>query len=281
MNRFVIAAAVALAQAAPTAKPSRTDAPPVVADRIILVGDSTVAPSSGWGSAFCAAHVKSSVACLNLARGGRSTRSYRTEGSWDLVLGELGVKGYRRTYVLIQFGHNDQSGIPERWTDLASEFPANLRRFVQEVRAAGGIPVLVTPLVRRAFKAGELDNTLEPWAAAARTVARKLNVPLLDLNADSAVLVRKMGPVGAMVMAMAPPLETEVAAAKAGTTFPPRPAAEAARVTVSPPKTGPTGRVALKFDYTHLGDEGAHIIAKIVTVELAGAVPDLRSGLLE
>ncbi|MBS0479812.1 MAG: rhamnogalacturonan acetylesterase [Proteobacteria bacterium] len=270
---------VMLAQAAPAA-PSRADAPPIIADRIILVGDSTVAPSSGWGGAFCANHVKSSVACLNLARGGRSTRSYRAEGSWDIVLSELRVKGYCSTYVLIQFGHNDQSRIAERWTDLATEFPANLRRFVSEVRAAGATPVLVTPLARRAFKGGRLDNNLAPWAAAARQVAREMNVPLVDLNTDSAVMIEKMGPVKAMTLAMAPPLSAELAAAKSGATLPPRPTAEARLPDVPATPGGPRGQIARKFDYTHLGDGGARLIAAMMANDVAAVVPGLRDGLL-
>src|SRR3546814_10798762 len=62
---------------------------------------------------------------------------------WDIALAEAKVPGYRGTWVLIQFAHNDQSSKPERWTDEATEFPANLRRFVEEVRAAGATPVLV------------------------------------------------------------------------------------------------------------------------------------------
>jgi lysophospholipase L1-like esterase len=276
----MIGAALLFTLAAGADKPARTDASPIVADRIILVGDSTMAPSSGWGSAFCAEHVKSSVACLNLGRGGRSTRSYRQEGSWDLVLSELRVKGYRSTYVLIQFGHNDQSSIAERWTDLTTEFPANLRTFISEVRAAGGIPVLVTPLSRRAFRDGKLDNSLEPWAEATRRVAREMKVPLADLNADSAALVEKLGPVGAMSLAMAAPLPAELAAAKTGTTLPPRPAAEAKLPDVPTKPDGPRGQIARKFDYTHLGSTGAGMVSAIITTELAAAVPELRGQLL-
>src|SRR3546814_2333402 len=86
-----------------------------------------MAPHSGWGGAFCAHHVKSSVACLNGGRGGRSTRSYRQEGSWDIALAEAKVPGYRGTWVLIQFAHNDQSSKSERWTDEKNEIPANLQ----------------------------------------------------------------------------------------------------------------------------------------------------------
>jgi lysophospholipase L1-like esterase len=94
------------------------------------VGDSTTAVIGGWGPSFCAKHVTSFIACVNLARGGRSSGNYRAEGSWDLALAEMSTPGFVRTYVLIQFGHNDQPGKPGRSTDLATEFPANLRHYV-------------------------------------------------------------------------------------------------------------------------------------------------------
>ena len=53
--------------------------------RIILVGDSTTAPHNGWGPGF-AALLKPDVTCVNLAKNGRSTSSYRAEGSWDDVM---------------------------------------------------------------------------------------------------------------------------------------------------------------------------------------------------
>lgn len=59
--------------------------------------------------------------------------------------------------------HNDQSSRPEHWTEETTEFPANLKRFVEEVHAAGATPVLVTPLTRREFKDGKLQNTLASW----------------------------------------------------------------------------------------------------------------------
>src|SRR3546814_44927 len=152
-----------------------------------------MAPHSGWGGAFCASHVKSSVACLNTGRGGRSTRSFRQEGSWAIALAEAKVPGYRGTWVLIQFGHNDQSSKSERWTEETTEFPANLKRFVAEVRAAGATPVLVTPLTRREFRDGKLHNTLASWSDQVRAVAKAEGVALVDLNALSAAQTQKMG----------------------------------------------------------------------------------------
>lgn len=255
----------------------RTDAPPLEPYKIILVGDSTMAPHSGWGGAFCAHHVKSSVACLNAGRGGRSTRSYRQEGGWDIALAEAKVPGYRGTWVLIQFAHNDQSSKSERWTDETTEFPANLRRFVDEVRAAGATPVLVTPLTRREFRDGKLRNTLASWSEQVRGVAKAMDVSLVDLNALSAAQAQEMGAEMATKLAQVPPTDDELAAAKAGTTLTARPAPpEPAPITGD----GARGQVTRKFDYTHLGDVGAEVTAKLVTQALARAVPGLRSQLV-
>jgi len=257
----------------------RVDAPPISAYKIILVGDSTMAPGSGWASVFCAYHVKSSVACLNLGRGGRSTRSYQAEGSWKIAMSEARAEGYARKYVLIQFGHNDQSTKAERWTDLNTDFQSNLRLMVSDVRAAGAVPVLVTPLSRREFRGGKLNNTLAAWADAVRKIALETKTPVVELNRDSARAVEQLGPVEAMKLAMADPLPEEIAAAKAGTTLRPRPAPESPPASTLP-KTGPRGRIVEKFDYTHLGEVGAKAMAKIVAHDLAVAVPDLSSQLL-
>ena len=158
--------------------------------RIILVGDSTMAVKSGYGPGFCALVVEP-VACINMAKGGRSTGSYRAEGSWTQVMEQLKTNSaFKDTYVLIQFGHNDQPGKPGRSTDLATEFPANLAQYVDDVKSAGAKPVLVTALTRRSFRAGKLKNDLDAWAAATKKVAAEKGVPVLDLNAESSAAVR-------------------------------------------------------------------------------------------
>ena len=271
------AASAAAAQAAPPVVPIR----PV---KIVLVGDSTTAVIGGWGPSFCARQVTSTVACLNLGRGGRSSGSYRAEGSWRVALGELRAPGYERRYVLIQFGHNDQPGKPGRSTDLATEFPANLRAYVQEARAVGAIPVLLTPLTRRQFVDGRLQNDLEPWADATRRVAAELRVPLVDLNAESVAAVQAMGPGPAMRFAQVEPSPQVRAAAATGTTIAAStgvaPAPGATATTQDNASVEPQGQAKLAFDYTHLGGEGADYFAAMVTRLLARVAPDLRRNLV-
>jgi lysophospholipase L1-like esterase len=248
-----IAAATSLLAGATCAADAPVPSKPV---RFILVGDSTMANSSGYGDAFCA-RVNRGDTCLNLAKGGRSSGSFRAEGRWDEVEGLLrGAAAYRATYVLIQFGHNDQPGKPGRSTDLKTEFPVNMARYAQEVKALGGVPVLVTPLTRRSFKNGVLENNLGLWADVIRATATAQKVPLLDLNADSYAAVQAMGQDEADTLAMVP--------RPAGFDTP----QAAGKVEVA-------GAAKTAFDRTHLGAKGAAYFARMVVDEIRRAVPEV------
>ncbi|WP_313217166.1 rhamnogalacturonan acetylesterase [Stenotrophomonas sp.] len=273
---FTTGAAHAATDPAISDRPAPT---PIRAGKIVLVGDSTTAVQGGWGPAFCARHVTSFLTCTNLARGGRSTYNYRAEGSWALAEAEMRTPGYATTWVLVQFGHNDQPGKPGRSTDLQREFPDNLRRYVREIRAAGAQPVLLTPLTRRQFAQGVLIDDLAPWADVVRAVARELDVPLVDLHARSRAVVQALGPVGAMPLAQAAPSAAQVSAALGGTTVGAAPVAGAPAVQNNA-VAEPMGQAKVAFDYTHLGPDGAAVFATLVTAELAREVPALRSMLI-
>ena len=272
MVRLMLGAAILLSAGAPALAQSKASASievrKITASKVILVGDSTTAVMGGWGPSFCGYHVTSFMACVNLARGGRSSGSSFAEGSWDLALSEMHTPGYKNIWVLIQFGHNDQPGKPGRSTDLKTEFPANLRRYVTEARAAGAKPVLLTPLTRRIVKNGVVDNDLEPWAQATRKVAAEMKVPLVDLNARSLAAVQALGDTASNAFAQLP--EGLVQAATPAATAP-----QATEVAVIP-----TAVPKMSFDRTHLGRFGADFFANIVTAELIQAVPEMRPNLL-
>lgn len=268
---FFFLAFVLAVQTGSQAQPAATTLPPI---RIILVGDSTTAPRNGWGPGFCA-DVVPQVTCLNLAKNGRSSKSYRAEGSWAVVMDNLWEgSGFSKTYVLIQFGHNDQPGKPGRSTDLATEFPQNMRRYVEDVKSAGAQPVLITPLTRRMFRNGKLNNDLLPWAEATKKVATEESVPLIDLNADSAAAVQKMGPAEANTLAMAPPPPDVAASAATGTSKP------MPKALPRPQGAEPTAPPLSPFDYTHLGKKGSKFFGRMVADDLASSVPALKPYIL-
>ena len=249
---------------------------PINPVKIILVGDSTTAVRSGWGGVFCSRHVTLFAACVNLAKGGRSSYSFRAENSWQGALAEMSVKGYADTYVLIQFGHNDQPGKPGRSSDLQTEFIPNLRQYVTEARSVGATPVLVTPLTRRIFIDGVLKDDLTAWSEAVRSIAAEMNVPLLDLNALSRASVTQMGPVGSLALAAAPASAEYIAAAKTGTSSS-DPAGKMGIETADPlPPFENLAKARPAFDYTHLGSLGAEITSNLVALALAEHIPELQ-----
>lgn len=165
--------------------------------RLVIVGDSTVCnyPASnikrGWGM-YIQNYFKPDLKVINLARSGRSTKTFIQEGLWARTLKE------KPDYVLIQFGHNDSHapGRPES-TDANTTYKAYLRQYIAEARAVGAKPVLVTPMCRRNFDAdGKLKDALLPYADAMRKVAEKNAVPLVDLHTESARLFERLGPAG-------------------------------------------------------------------------------------
>jgi len=255
---LVVLAAAALSSCAQSAKRDERI-------HVILVGDSTMARVTGYGDALCA-RFDARTRCDNFARGGRSSKSYRAEGFWDEALAQAREPAYR-TYVLVQFGHNDQPGKAERSTTLP-EFRANMRRYADEVRAAGAVPVLITPLTRRSFRNEELVDGLGPWAEATTVVARESGTALLDLHRDSMVAVTALGAVEALLLAELPAPEAAAAAAETGTT-----------VEVEKPAPSATGAHVPAFDYTHLGPKGAELFSGIVAAEIAATFPELAGHL--
>src|SRR6266700_73348 len=268
---FLLAASLLLPSAAPAQQASSSALPPV---RIILEGDSTMAIHNGWGPGFCA-NVAREVTCRNMAINGRSSGSYRAEGSWAKVMEALKHnQDYKDTYVLIQFGHNDQPGKPGRSTDLATEFPVNMKRYVDEVTAAGATPVLVTPLTRRTFKDGKLEDGLGPWTDAVKQVAAAAHVRLLDLHADSMIAVQKMGPAEADTLAQAP--VPAGGGSASGTSIPAPTPAPAPQAASTGGDTEPKALAPPRFDYTHLGEKGSAFFGRMIATELTQAVPELQ-----
>lgn len=163
---------------------------------LYLIGDSTVcdqpaAPLFGWGQ-LLPQYFGPGVSVANHSDSGESSVSFLAEAALFPSFRSAITTG---DTVLIQLGHNDRTTTEETYT-------ANLRTLVRQVREQGGIPVLVTPPVRRLFTtSGELTSeALHEYTpgvdlvAAMRGVAASQGVPLIDLTARSEGLVESLGP---------------------------------------------------------------------------------------
>ena len=167
--------------------------------KIVMVGDSTMCeydlkkPDRGWGMYLQDAFEPGNVEVHNLAKAGRSSKTFIEEKRWDQAL------ALNPDYVFIQFGHND-SHAPENpeSTDAETDYRDYLRRYIDDSRAIGATPILVTPMVRRTFHSdGTLDDNLKPYADAMKAVAKEKGVALIDLHAASWEFFEPLGPTAA------------------------------------------------------------------------------------
>ncbi len=205
--------------------------------RVDLIGDSTQTDNAGYGRGFCA-NFTAKVDCVNMAKGGASTRTYREQGLWDRALQT------KPDYMVVQFGHNDE--VTEQRLPRQVPLPDyvdNLKRFVTEARAAGITPVLVTPLTRRYFGAdAKIHSDLTAYCDAMRGVAHDMNVPLIDLQEESIAHLDQIG---------------EAEGTKLGIT-----------------KKDTDGKTIP--DKTHLNWQGSYIFGRMVAVDLGKAVPRMK-----
>ena len=165
---------------------------------IFMVGDSTMAnkatkafPETGWGQVLPAFVDTSRIVVDNHAKNGRSTKSFIETGLWQAVLDKIKPGDY----VFIQFGHNDEKKEkPAVYARAETSYQINLKRMISEARAKGAIPVLFTSIVRRDFLPnGRLNDTHGNYPAAMKTVAQETSVPLIDLEAQTHLMVEGAG----------------------------------------------------------------------------------------
>ena len=225
---------------------------------IVLAGDSTTAVGSGWGTGFIKC-LTGDVQCINMARVGRSSKSFIAEGLWKKCL------DLKPDYVLIQFGHNDQPGHgADRETDPNTTYRQFMTQYVDDARAAGIKPVLITPMSRRQWGAdGKIHSTLVPNAQVVMQIASEKNVPLIDLHSLSIELYERLGKDGCN--ALSPLKDASPANAK-------KPPQNSDDQSAASPATQPVAKV---FDGTHLNARGAAIVGPIVANALVTAVHEL------
>lgn len=147
-------------------------------------------PETGWGEMLGGHFKPGTVMIENRAMNGRSTKTFISEGRWQKIVDEL-KKG---DWVFVQFGHNDSSKDKgDRYTQ-PEDYRNNLIRFVKDVRAKGGEPVLLTPLMRRRFdKDGKFYDTHGEYPEIVRSVASELGVKLIDMQRLSEAVIVSYG----------------------------------------------------------------------------------------
>lgn len=171
---------------------------------LYLIGDSTVnTPTKGqqgWGTPLPSFFDASKIAVMNRARGGRSSRTYFTEGLWEQVR-DLLKPG---DFVLMQFGHNDGGpladgraraslkGNGEETQDVDNKTTGKketvhtygwyLRTYIKEAKAKGATPIVLSPIPRNIWKDGKVARAANDYGKWAAEAAKSEGALFVNLN---------------------------------------------------------------------------------------------------
>jgi lysophospholipase L1-like esterase len=185
-----------------------------------IIGDSTVRNGDGtgkgqqwgWGS-FMADHFDTNkISIRNLAIGGRSSRTFITEGRWDKIL-EVLKKG---DYIIMQFGHNDGGALDDtarargtirgigdeskeiynpitKKQEVVYTYGWYMRKYIKDAKDKGAIPIVCSPIPRNDWKDGKVIRSSDSYGKWAEQIAKEQNVAFIDLNNLVSLKYEEMG----------------------------------------------------------------------------------------
>jgi lysophospholipase L1-like esterase len=173
---------------------------------LFIVGDSTVKTGTkgqqGWGDPISAFFDKAKIKIENHAIGGRSSRTFQTEGRWDKVL----AKAQSGDFVLVQMGHNDGGplddsarargtlrGVGEETREIDNPITKQkevvhtygwyMRKYVTDARAKGMTPILLSPIPhcpRQPVEKGSVEKS--NYVVWSEEVAKSEKALFVNLN---------------------------------------------------------------------------------------------------
>lgn len=185
-----------------------------------IIGDSTVKNGDGtgknnqmgWGTMITPFFDTNKIDVQNHAIGGRSSRTFITEGRWDKILSKL-KKG---DYVIMQFGHNDAGPLDDtarargtikgigkdsteiynpirKISEVVHTYGWYMRRYIKETKAIGAIPIVCSLIPRDNWKDGKIVRADDSYAFWARQIAKEEGAYFIDLNELIAARYEQMG----------------------------------------------------------------------------------------
>ncbi len=186
---------------------------------LYIIGDSTVRNGDGtgrngqvgWGSVIDVYFDTTKISVRNLAIGGRSSRTFITDGRWDKILETL-KKG---DYVIMQFGHNDGGALDDtarargtikgigddsteiynpirKMKEVVHSYGWYMRRYANETKAMGAVPIICSPIPRDNWKDGKVVRSMDSYSGWAKQVAGQTGAYFIDLNGVIASEYEKM-----------------------------------------------------------------------------------------
>jgi len=173
-----------------TGTPSQVAQIYMIGDSTMSVYDASLYPRMGWGQPLQDLFATKCATVVDKALSGRSSKSFYDEGAWTPVKNAL-TSG---DYVLIQFAHNDEkSDDATRYTDPETTYKQYLTIYIEDARAKGATPLLLTPINRNNWSGTKLSDSHGAYPPAMRELATSLSVELVDLTALTKAYFERIG----------------------------------------------------------------------------------------
>lgn len=173
---------------------------------IFIAGNSTAARGAGarqqgWGVPFADYFDTTKVNVVNRARGGRSSRTFITEGLWDKLLADVKPGDI----VLIEFGHNDAGAINDtsrargsipglgddstaidnlltKQHEVVHSFGWYMRKMIADTKAKGATPIVLSLSVRNIWTNGQVERGSGRYSQWSQQIAKTAGVQFVDLT---------------------------------------------------------------------------------------------------
>ena len=180
---------------------------------VFVIGDSTASNANhrGWADPFADYFDLTKINVINRARGGRSSKTFVTEGLWNKVRDELKPGDF----VLIQFGHNDggppdkppargslpgigdeskEVTMPDGHMETVHTFGWYMRKFIAETKDKGATPIVLSLTVRNIWTDGKIERGPGSYGKWSADVAKAEGVTFVDVTTAIANRYEQMGP---------------------------------------------------------------------------------------
>lgn len=173
-------------------------------NKVFLIGDSTMADNGnpdavGWGVSFPKYCDTTKIEVINKAKGGRSSRTFITEGLWEEVKNQL----QPGNLIIIQFGHNDAGAVdkekfrgslkgtgnetqeiirPDGTKETVYTFGWYMTKMIREAKEKGAIPIVLSLTPRNEWPNNKVEQRSDTYNKWSKEIAEKENVSYIDLS---------------------------------------------------------------------------------------------------
>lgn len=175
---------------------------------LYIIGDSTVRNGDGsgknqqwgWGSLISQHFDTVKISIKNHAIGGRSSRTFMTDGRWDKIMETL----QPGDFVIMQFGHNDGAALDDtarargtirgigdeskeiynpirKQQEVVYTYGWYMKKYINDTKSKGATPIVCSFVPRNIWQDGKIKRSTVDYGLWSKQVAEQTGTFFIDL----------------------------------------------------------------------------------------------------